>query len=612
LEFYLYNHAFFSHITLGHFLYILFGGIKFDTVAILYSNLLFIFLHVLPFPFRYNKKYQSVLFYVFVITNSLALLANFVDYIYYPFTLKRTTFSVFHEFIHERNIGPLAIKFITDYWHVTLLYALTIWCMIWAYRKIKVKAYKIPNIWIYYSVGLIFFLLSITLFIGGVRGGYKHSTRPITLSNAGDYASNPNEMHIILNTPFSIFKTIEIKSLERLNYYPDSTLANIYNPIKQPHPKGAFKPMNVVIIIVESLGRENLGFFNKDLDNGKYKGYTPFLDSLCAHSLIFWDAFANGHKSIEALPSVLSSIPSIQEPFVLTDYYDNKIPSLPRLLKEKGYNTSFFHGAPNGSMGFSAFTKMIGIDQYYGLNEYGNKKDFDGMWGIWDEPFLQFMCDKLNTFPQPFMSCVFTVSSHHPFRLPEKYKGKFPEGPNPIHRTIGYTDYSLRRFFNTASHQPWFKNTLFVITADHCNSKPVYDVYLTPVGLYSIPIIFYSGSDTLKGIHNELIQQTDIMPTILGLLNYDKKYFSFGFDVLNEKDRFVVNYTNESCQLFQKDLVLQFHKGDVQAVYNFKSDRLLNHDLKETFKDSTRQMEALVKAFMQQYSNRMIDNKLEP
>jgi phosphoglycerol transferase MdoB-like AlkP superfamily enzyme len=263
-------------------------------------------------------------------------------------------------------------------------------------------------------------------------------------------------------------------------------------------------------------------------------------------------------------------------------------------------------------MGFSAYAKMIGIDDYYGLNEYGNTADFDGTWGVWDEPFLQFMCNKLTTFPQPFMSCVFTVSSHHPFNLPEKYKGKFPEGPRPIHRTIGYTDHALKEFFKSASQQPWFKNTLFVITADHCNSEPVNEVYLTSAGVYSVPIVLYRGDGSLNGLRHELIQQIDIMPTILGLMNYDKPYFAFGFDVFNDKDRFVVNYGNETCQIFQDDLMLQFRNGKVIALYNYKTDRLLRNNLKDVNKDKTLKLEKYAKAFLQQYCNRMIENRLQP
>ena len=162
------------------------------------------------------------------------------------------------------------------------------------------------------------------------------------------------------------------------------------------------------------------------------------------------------------MPSVLVSIPSIAEPFILTACFNNNMQSLPYLLDREGYHSSFFHGAPNGSMGYLAFSNLIGIDQYFGMNEYGNKRDFDGYWAIWDEEFFQYFAGKLGEISQPFISTIFSASSHHPFILPERYKGIFPEGPHPINRCIGYTDMALRRFFNTASKQPWFRNTLFV------------------------------------------------------------------------------------------------------------------------------------------------------
>ena len=210
---------------------------------------------------------------------------------------------------------------------------------------------------------------------------------------------------------------------------------------------------------------------NPEKEGGQYKGYTPFLDSLMGHSKSFTYAIANGRKSIDGLPSVISSIPSLGVPYFLSPYSGNRINSLASLLGAEGYHTSFFHGAPNGSMGFNAFMNLAGVDHYYGMDEYGNADDFDGLWGIWDEPFLQFYADKLNTFPEPFMSSFFSVSSHHPFEIPDEYEDRFEGGPLPIHRCIQYTDFALKRFFEKASTMPWYKNTLFVITADHTSSN---------------------------------------------------------------------------------------------------------------------------------------------
>src|SRR5690606_3286191 len=121
-----------------------------------------------------------------------------------------------------------------------------------------------------------------------------------------------------------------------------------------------------------SFSKEFFGAFNKDKNNGTYTGYTPFLDSLTGHSLSFTYSFSNGRKSIDGLPSVVSSIPSLGVPYFLSPYSGNRINSLASLLKEKGYHSSFFHGAPNGSMGFEAFMNIAGFEAYYGLSEYGD------------------------------------------------------------------------------------------------------------------------------------------------------------------------------------------------------------------------------------------------
>ena len=98
------------------------------------------------------------------------------------------------------------------------------------------------------------------------------------------------------------------------------------------------------------------------------------------------------------------------------------------LLQKEGYHTSFFHGAKNGSMYFDQFMRTAGVKEFFGLNEYPNQDDYDGTWGIWDEPMLQWMSSKLNGFKQPFFSSIFSLTSHHPFVVPVKYRDQFPKG----------------------------------------------------------------------------------------------------------------------------------------------------------------------------------------
>jgi len=613
IGFYLFNASLFQTMTVGKFFRIMLAGLKFDTVAILYVNILYILVFVFPLRFRYNRYLRKTMAGVFFLTNGLALLANVADFIYFQFTLRRTTMSVFKEFSHETNMVKLSGRFIIDYWPATLFFIGLMILLVWGYRKVKIHEPAKENFLVYYSRALVIMGVTLVLFIAGVRGGFRHSTRPITLSNAGEYVTDPKETHIVLNTPFCILKTYKNKVFKKVYYFRDEVeLDSIYNPVRQPHLTAPFKKYNVVIFILESFGRENVGFFNRDLEGGKYKGYTPFLDSLCQHSLAFWNGYANGRKSIDAIPSVLSSIPFMKEPYVLTEYYDDHINSLGSLLKEKGYYTAFFHGAPNGSMGFSSFVKLAGIDHYYGMTEYGHNADFDGTWGIWDEPFFQFFRRKMDEFPQPFFSTIFSVSSHHPFELPAQFKGKFPEGPHPIHRTFGYTDYALREFFRQAANESWFNNTIFVLTADHTQTTPTHDVYLTSTGLFEVPIIFYIPREKREEISYIPMQQIDIMPTILGMLNFDKPYFSFGFDVFHDQNKFVVNYQSGVYQLIQDGYVLQFDGRKSVGLYNLGEDPLLKNNLVKRDTIRAEQLERNVKAFIQQFFNRVIEDRMLP
>lgn len=605
--FYFFNHNLFGEIGISRFLVMMAGGLKFDVAALLYLNILFILFQIVPISFRYRDAWQIFSKWLFIITNSLGLMANFIDFVYYRFTLKRTTASVFEQFSNEQNKLKLGLDFLKDYWYILILYGLMIWILVKIYNLIQIKKQNFS--WLGLLRDSVLMTLFVALTVIGVRGGWRHSTRPITLSNAGEFVEDPAETSIVLNTPFSIIRTLRITKLEPIKDFTEAELNAIYTPIHLPANKGEFKKLNVVVLIIESLGKEHIGSLNTDLQNGNYKGYTPFIDSLVGQSLTFTHTIANGRKSIDGLPSIISSIPSINEPFVLTPYSSNKTASLPALLKEKGYQTAFFHGAPNGSMGFSSYTKLAGMDAYYGKTEYNNDADFDGMWGIWDEPFMQYMAKTMNGFKQPFFSALFSTSSHHPFKVPEQYTGKFPKGPLEVQECIGYTDMALRQFFKTAATMPWFKNTLFVLSADHATISHLPE-YQNAMGNYSVPILFYYPGGNLKGKLDKTAQQIDIMPTVLNYLNYDQPYFSFGFDALSPiNDNFAVNNNVGFYRFYWKDFLLFSDGQKTTAVYEFKKDRLLKNNLAGKLALQP-EMEKRLKAFIQQYNNRMINNQL--
>ncbi len=611
LGFYFYNLPFFEGMSADRFTTIMLGGLRFDLTATLYCNSLLVLLMILPFPFRFSEWFKKIIKWVFLSTNSLAFAVNTADFIYYRFTLRRTTISILSQFENEHNLFSLFFRFLWDYWYAVIFWIAMVAILYFVQRINKYEGPQIQNKKVFYLGGLASMLLIIYLFVGGVRGGFRHSTRPITISNAAAYAEDPNDINLVLNTPFALLRTAKAVVIQKVHYFDSQAELNkIFNPIHTPQVVGEINKKNVVILIIESFSKEFVGAYNHNLKDGKYKGYTPFLDSLIGVSEAYQNSFANGRKSIDAMPSVISSLPSLEISYVLSHYSGNKIEGLPSLLRKEGYYTAFFHGAPNGSMGFDAFAKQSGFESYFGKTEYNNDDDFDGIWGIWDEPFLQFFAGKMNTFREPFFTTLFTVSSHHPFKVPSRYENKFKGSVNPMLKTVEYTDYSLRKFFATASKMPWFKNTIFVITADHTSSEIELSEYNTSWGYYSIPIVFYDPSLTEKGIREGMVQQIDIMPTLLGLLNYDKPFFAFGRDIHREDIRpFAINHSN-SFQFFTGHYLLQFNGQKSTSLYNFKNDLYLKNNLLMVEKDSVKIFEERLKAFIQQYNNRIVDNAL--
>lgn len=609
--FYWVNLEYFKGISAADFALICFGGLRFDLAGAIYINLLYALMMVIPFHFRDISIYQKIAKWVFVVTNSIAFTLNSIDMIYFKFTTRRTTSTIFSEFSHENNITKVFGESMLQYWYIVVFIILTVFLLIKLYYTPKVSVKSTENKWIYYIRNIIAMLLVVTGCIGGIRGGLGHYVRPITLSNANQYISKPLESSIVLNTPFCLIRTIGKTVYKDPKFFSEEELPKIYEPVIKPHPNGGFKNLNVVVFIMESFSKEFVGELNKNLDNGKYKGYTPFLDSLIRQGLTFEYSYANGRKSIDAMPSVLSSIPMFYEPYFVTPYSNNKISGIANELNTKGYYTAFFHGAPNGSMGFQAYAKASGFKDYYGMTEYNNDKDFDGTWAIWDEEFFQFYANKMNSFKQPFMTALFSASSHHPFVIPDKYVSRYPEaGGHPIHKCVEYTDNALREFFKTASKQAWFNNTLFVITADHTNALTKKE-YLTDEGLYKVPIILFQPESNLKGRIKDIAEQIDIMPTILGYLNYDKPFVAFGKDVLdpNYKNHYAVNYCNQIVQYIHGNYLLQFDGQKASAIFNIKNDPYLKNNLVGKLpSDSINDL--MTKAIVQQYLQRMIKNQL--
>ena len=622
--FYYMNSDSFQDVTFSDMMTISWGGLRFDLSALCYLNALCIGLQFLPIKARHTPRYQKIVKILFLVINILGIVVNVADIVYFEFGGRRTTATIFSEFGGESNLGTIVLHSITGYWQAWIFGIAMIAAIVFLYynpiKKKRERADFPPNK-VYYPVHGAIFALAMLLALGGMRGGFGFKMHPLRQDSATIYCKNPHEAAIVLNTPFTLITTLHKKGYEDPKFFADGqNLDDIFNPIHNLTPKGGeMQKLNVVVFLMESFSMEYMGYFNKDKDGGHYKGYTPFLDSLLTQSYSFQYGFANGIRSVDCMPASFAGVPRYIEPYCYYFYSNNTLQGLPEMLKQEGYTTAFFHGAPNTTLGFKGFSNSIGFDSYYGMDEYGHDKDFDGTWAIFDEPYLKYFADRTDEIAQqgkPFFLTVFTASSHDPFKVPDQYKDKFTRGEIPMHKVISYADYAIKQFFEKVKDKPWFKNTIFIFSADHCGVS-CRDDYNNEMGRFLIPIFFYTpgGQLPVKCDSTRLIQQTDITPTLLSMLNYQKPYFALGKDVMSTDSTFVnyvFNDRNGTSMYYLDSLMIEYSNNKLIGIYEFRKDFSLKHNLLKQ-KQRYQQlpfMQRQIEAIIQQYVTRMKNNKL--
>ena len=598
--------------TFSEFLKLCLYGLTFDTAALFYVNAIFLLGSIIPGKFVTSKKYQKGLFGVYMIFNSIGLSMNYIDVVYYRFNLNRLTSKAFEVLENESNGFALFLSFLTDYWYVFLLYSMSLFLWVKAYKLLAVKRVEKAHMPSYIISSIVLFVAVAASAIIGIRGDWRHSTRPITLIHAMEKVDHPSQADVVLNSPFTFIRTYGKNSFKYSQDFSEAQIEALIQPIKTYSNLNEFDtPPNVVIFILESFGREYWGAMNGSTEIEGFESFTPFLDSLAKHSIVFSNAFANSRKSIHGMPSVLAGIPSFETAYTSSQYATQPLQSLVSISEEMGYATSFFHGAPNGSMGLLGFSQVLGFDAYYGKNEYNNDADFDGVWGIWDEPFFQFMKQQLTEGANPFLATVFSVSSHAPFQIPEEYDGQFKEGYIPMHKCVQYTDYAIEQFMASSKNEPWFENTLFVFTADHGNQSH-YDFYQKTINRFATPVMFYAPNKSWNEDPLDLAQHMDIMPTVAHLMGYEKPIRSWGRSLVgNEDSSLVVNYFGAGTYFFMNEEYICIYNGSDAIGFYSKEDYGLQNNLIESRTNVMNALEEKGKAYLQDYNNRIVKGALE-
>ncbi len=497
-------------------------------------------------------------------------------------------------------------QYLRDFWFVPLLLLILLIFLVLIFVRLRPTKLEGKGAG-FYGKHILSFIVVMAFAVICIRGGFQ--LKPISLVTAGQYAP-PSHVPLVLNTPFSMIKTWSQSEVKEVRYFSnEKKMLAVFHPVKQAS-KRDWHPRNIVIIILESFSAEYSAFLNPGMESSGYKGYMPFLDSLMAQSLSF-RGYANGKRSIEAIPAIVAGLPSwMNNDYITSSFAGNRIHTLANLLKGKSYHTSFFHGGNNGTMNFDAFARMASFGEYYGRKEYGNDADFDGKWGIFDEAFFAFFARKLSTFPQPFLSVFFSLSSHHPYPIPARYKGKFPGGTHPIHESVAYTDHALRMFFRKASAMPWYRNTLFVITADH-TPEPGLPLYRTRLGNYLVPILFFDPDTNLQAFPAKTVQQIDIMPSVLDYIGFRESYVCFGSSVFDPAaPRYALSYLNNSYLLVKDRHAMVYMPDSVAALYDLKTDPMQKINLVGKGDPSRDKMLTFLRAVIQQYNYRLKNNRM--
>ncbi|WP_299708270.1 LTA synthase family protein [uncultured Pontibacter sp.] len=592
--FFIFNYDHFAEASVGQVALAFVHGLRFDVASLVIINSLFILLSLLPHGNLQHPVYQRTLQWLFVLTNAPFIALALADVEFFKFIGRRSGNEILT--ITGDVLGQLG-QLAGYYWYIGLGFVGLLVAITKLYPTASATPSNILVVWQRY----LRLLLVAAFVVLGIRGGTQ--LKPLHPAHA--FVQEHTSLgHLSLNSPFTFIKSLGKSTLEEKHFFAsdEELLAALpVQPDKYAIPAGEPLQENVVLIILESFSAEYVGALN----NGE--GYTPFLDSLASEGLLFRNSFANGRKSIEALPSILSGLPSLlPDPYIISPYQSNTIFSAGYLLREAGYTTAFFHGAANGTMGFNQYTAMAGIEHYYGLDEYPSNlqvRDFDGSWGIFDEPYLQYTVQEMSKLAHPFFSTVFTLSSHQPYSVPAQYQGKFPKGELEIHESVGYADHALREFFKTASKQPWYENTLFILVADH-TQKSIRPEYQQELGFYRVPLLLFHPAKKLEADVQKVTQHADILPTMVDYLQLPvDKLLPFGQSVLDSTATgHALLYNGVSYYLVRQDGVTEMTATDELRFHTFP-ELAPAEQMNET-------QEQQLKAYVQYFKNKMVANDL--
>ena len=529
----------------GELWQLLAGALKFDTASVVYANGIFVLLALLPLHVRERGWYRKLMYWYYVAVNAVLVVAvNMSDCVYFRYTQKRFTADEIF-FADNSNSVQLVGKFMAENWYLVLVAAALVALLAWGYgRKVREES-LLSRGWAYYVGSTVIFTAGAGLSIAGMRGGMTRMTRPITLSNATLYTDDSGKANLILSNPFCILRTIgSAGSVNYKKYFTPEELPQHFTPVHPPADSAAVNlaGRNVMVFIMESMSAEHSAYLMPEVYAGREtKGFTPFLDSLMRGGLCFKRMYANGTRSIQAMPSVLGSIPSFRTPFVLMPQSLGESRQLPAILRGQGLFDGILLRVGirlDGIRGIRPLGRRRTARQPRGLRRRGTAKAISTVTGAFG---TNRSCNSpARSSPgHRNLSSPRCSPSRRTTRSSSRHNTRTNSRPvtRRLHKGVAYVDNAFRLFFERFGSEEWFRRTIFVFVADHVSSEKFAAETRSYPGNYHIIGFMYTPDGALRGQVGEVVQQLDIMPTLLGLLGNTESYFAFGRDVLNEPQR---------------------------------------------------------------------------
>lgn len=595
-------------------------GFQFDMATIVIFNGFILLFLALPLSIHRRRSTYRVCNVLLILANMPILVVNAIDVVYYSFAEKRLT----HELFTTRSdFGSFKPAMLAEYWWLFLIFLLMVVVLYRILDRFAKRAlqgdhsHTLGRRWLW-AMGLMG-----CLYIG-VQGGLRHGHLCLSKAYVSDSFFSGS---MGLNSAYTILTAVDWQGEEAMQQVPEQeaiavTRAMLRHPWDSPYLREDYpllrqtrfmepeRHYNVVFLIVESLNARDVGLLS-----GAPAGQslTPNLDTLARHARVYTRYFANGTRSVESLPALLNSIPDIfDRPTIGSHFMQNTHYGLPWMLRERGYETSFFCGSHNGTMSFDKYAEVSGIEHYYGMNEYPySERDFDGYWGCADGPFSQWMAGKQDEMQEPFMSVLFTISNHHPFNLPAMGADDIAKLPvSRMQKTVAYTDRALGDYFKTASRMPWYKNTVFIITGDHCFHEKS-DPDRTFMENFHVPL-FLIGPGIEPGMDDRIGQHISVMPTLISHMRLHTLHASTGVSLLGDgPEPFAINNLMDVASIAQGDLALSASLGDLHTICRNEGNNWVPVGGTQVPVEKQVEMEYKLRCLFQVYHNARIRNKMQ-